>query len=184
MKKLTLFLFFACLLSSTTKAQLMAAKMIGKDASKYGIGYGLFTFLDIPIITDNQSIRIELMDLALFATKGENLFTTKKDGKGYISVKLGYKYVFSETNAGFYVIPSAGYCRTIFTKEGEEEATHGDGYAAALEGGYALAVGQKGHTVNLGLKYEYDHGNSTHILQSVGLRLSYSFGLLRKKDDY
>jgi hypothetical protein len=184
LKKLALFLLFACLLSNTTKAQLMVSKMIGKDASRFGLGYGLFTYFDIPVITDNQSIRIELMDLAFFPTKGENIFTSKTDSKGYISIKLGYKYVFSETNAGFYVIPSAGYCRTVFTKEGEDDATHGDGIAAALEGGYALAVGQNGHTVNFGLKYEYDHGNSTHIIQSVGVKVSYSFGLFRRKEDY
>lgn len=184
MKKLALFLFVACLLSTTTKAQLMVSKMIGKDASRFGLGYGLFTYFDIPVISDNQSIRIELMDLSFFPTKGESFFTSKADSKGYLSIRLGYKYVFSETNAGFYVIPSAGYVRTVFTKEGENDATYGDGYAAALEGGYALAVGQKSNTVNFGLKYEYDHGNSTHIIQSVGLKVSYSFGLFRKKDDY
>lgn len=63
-----------------------------------------------------------------------------------------------------------------------EDLTHGDGIAAALEGGYALEVGQKGHTINFGLKYEYDRGNATHIIQSVGFRVSYAFGLFRKKE--
>ena len=160
----------------------MVSKMVGKDASKFGLGYGLFTFFDFPLASGNQSFRVELMDLAFFPTKGENFFTSTADAKGYISIKLGYKYVFSETQAGFYLIPSAGYCRTVFALEGEDEATHGDGIAGALEGGYALEVGQKGHTVNFGLKYEYDRGNATHVIQSVGFRVSYAFGMFRKKE--
>ena len=156
--------------------------MIGKGSSKYGLGYGLFTYFDIPVFSDNQSVRIEILDMAIFPTKGESLFTSTADMKGYISIKVGYKYVFSETNAGFYLIPSAGYCRAIYAKEGEDKASYGDGYAAALEGGYSLAVGQKSNTINFGLKYEYDHGNSDNIIQSVGFRISFSFGLFRKRD--
>ena len=181
MKKITIFLCFVCMFSFASHSQLMVDKLVGKDASKYGLGYGLFTYLDFPLASGNQSFRIELMDLALFPTKGENFFTSTADAKGYISIKLGYKYVFSETHAGFYLIPSAGYCRAVIDKEGED-ATYGDGFAAALEGGYALEVGQKGHTLNFGLKYEYDHGNATHIIQSVGFRFSYAFGMFRKKE--
>ena len=182
MKKIILSLYFVCLLSLASQAQFMVAKLVGKDAAKYGLGYGLFSYLDIPLANGNQSFRVELMDLAFFPTKGENLFTSTADAKAYISIKLGYKYVFSETQAGFYLLPSAGYCRAVLVKEGEDDATYGDGIAAALEGGYTLEVGQKGHTLNFGLKYEYDHGNATHIIQSVGLRFSYGFGLFRKKE--
>lgn len=172
---------FITLFSVASYAQLMVAKLVGKDAANYGLGYGLFTYLDIPLANDNQSFRIELMDLAFFPTKGENFFTSTADAKGYISIKLGYKYVFSETQAGFYLLPSAGYCRAVIAKAGED-ATHGDGIAGALEGGYTLEVGQRGHTLNFGLKYEYDYGNATHIIQSVGFRFSYAFGLFRKKE--
>jgi len=183
MQKIVLSLCFISILSNASDAQIMAAKMIGKDAAKYGVGYGLFTYLDFPLANENQSFRIELMDLVFFPSKGENFFTSTADAKGYISIKLGYKYVFSETQAGFYLIPSAGYCRAVDAKEGAD-ATYGDGIAGALEGGYSLEVGQKGHMLNFGLKYEYDHGNSTHIIQSIGLRFSYAFGLFRKKNDY
>ncbi len=160
----------------------MVAKLVGKGDTKYGLGYGLFSFFDFPLANENQSIRLELIDLAAFPTKGENFFTSTADMKGYISIKLGYKYVFSETQAGFYLIPSVGYCRVAFSKQGDGDATYGDGIAGALEGGYTVEVGQKGHTLNFGLKYEYDHGNSTHIIQSIGLRASYGFGIFRKKE--
>lgn len=180
MKKTAFLLCSICLFSLASHSQIMVAKMIGKDVSKYGLGYGLFTYLDIPLKNENQSFRVELIDIALFPTKGENLFTSTADMKGYISIKLGYKYVFSETQQGFYLLPSAGYCRVTYVPEGED-ATSADGWAGALEGGYTLEVGKNGHTLNLGLKYEYDHGNSTHIIQAIGLRFSYAFGLFRKK---
>lgn len=181
MKKLMLSLGFACLCSLASHAQVMVAKIVGKDASKYGLGYGLFSFIDIPLAAENQSFRIELMDLVLFPSKGEKFFTSTAPFKGYISIKLGYKYTFSETKTGFYLLPSAGYCRVAQTYE-VEETTTGDGIAGALEGGYTVEVGQNGHTLNFGLKYEYDRGNATHIIQSVGLRASYGFGLFKKKE--
>lgn len=181
MKKILFCLLVFCLFGFSSKAQLMVTKMIGKDADKYGLGVGFFTFLDIPLAQENQSFRVELFDFGFFPTKGENIFTSTADAKGYASIKLGYKYVFSESQTGFYLIPSAGYCRAVDVKEGED-ATYGDGVAAALEGGYSIGVGQNGHAINLGLKYEYDRGNATHIIQSVGFRVSYSFGLFRKKE--
>lgn len=180
MKKISILISLICLVSFTSNAQLMVAKMVGKDASRFGTGYGLFTYLDFPMAYENQSIRLELIDLAMFPAKGEKLFTSYEEVRGYLSVKLGYKYVFSETHAGFYLLPSAGYCRVVQSDD-MGESTHGDGIAAALEGGYALEVGQKGNTINLGLKYEYDRGNATHIIQSVGLRVSYSFGMFRRE---
>ena len=181
MKKIILSLGLLCLFSYASHAQLMIAKMVGKDASKFGLGYGLFTFLDFPLANENQSLRIELLDLAFFPSKGENALTSTADAKGYVSIKLGYKYVFSETQAGFYLLPSAGYCRTVNIIEGQD-ATHGDGIAGALEGGYTLEVGQNSNSLNFGVKYEYDRGNATHTIQSIGFRVSYGFGLFRKRE--
>lgn len=181
MKKISILLFFVCAFATHSKAQLSFSKMVGNDSQRFGFGPGLFTYLDIPLAHENQSFRVELFDMSIFVLKGENFFTSTADGKAYASVKLGYKYVFSETQAGFYILLSAGYCRAIDIKEGEDP-TYGDGIAGALESGYTLEVGQNGHTLNFGLKYEYDRGNATHIIQSVGLRVSYGFGLFRKKE--
>lgn len=182
MRKISIVLLLVCALAFRSQAQLSFSKMVGNDSQRFGFGPGLFTYLDIPLARENQSFRVELLDLAIFVLKGENFFTSTAGGKAYASVKLGYKYVFSETQAGFYLLPSAGYCRAVNIKAGED-ATYGDGIAGALEGGYSLEVGQKGHTLNFGLKYEYDRGNATHIVQSVGLRVSYAFGLFRKKEE-
>lgn len=181
MKKLLTFLILCSLLSFQANSQLMVTKLVGKDASKFGLGFGLFTYLDFPLAGGNQSFRVELMDLAFYPTKGESLFTSTGDSRGYISIKVGYKYVFSETQTGFYLLPSAGYCRTVFIPFGQS-TLYGDGIAGALEAGYSLGVGQKGHAFNLGLKYEYDRGSSTLVLQNIGFRVSYSFGLLRRRE--
>lgn len=181
LKKIFLSLFIIFLFTASSQAQLMVAKMVGKDSKRYGLGYGLFTYFDIPLSSENQSFRIELIDFAFFPTKGEKFFTSTADARGYLSIKLGYKYVFSETQAGFYLIPSAGYCRVVDAKE-DQDVTHGDGVAAAMEGGYSLEVGQKGQAINVGIKYEYDRGNTEHTLQAIGLRLSYSFGMFRRKE--
>jgi hypothetical protein len=160
---------------------MKVSKLVGKNTGQFGLGYGLFSFLDFPVASGNQSIRVELADLAFYPMKGENLFTTTAGMKGYISVKLGYKYVFSEDQNGFYVIPSAGYCRVVDVQEGQE-TTYGDGVAAALEGGYSFGVGEKGHSINLGLKYETDRGGKEYVLNNVGFRISYAFNLFHKKD--
>ena len=179
LKKIILSIFLVFFFSFASHAQLMVAKMVGQDASKYGLGWGVFTFLDFPLASENQSVRIELMEFVFFPSKGESFFTTTADSKGYLSIKIGYKHVFSETQQGFYLLPSAGYCRAVVIKEGQD-ATHADGIAAALEGGYTLEVGQNGNTFNFGLKYEYDRGNAAHTIQAIGFRVSYAFGLFRK----
>ncbi len=145
MKKIILVPFFLCLFSFASHSQLMVSKLIGKGASKFGLGYGLFTYLDFPRASENQSFRIELVEFAFYPTKGENFFTSTADGRAYLSIKLGYKYVFSETQAGFYLLPSAGYCKTVFVNQGEETIT-GDGFATALEGG--LLTGSRATRAN------------------------------------
>ena len=95
MKKITIFLMFGLYVSFASHSQLMVAKLVGKDALRtvLGMAYSLTLTFHWQVAT---SFRIELMDLAFFPTKGENFFTSTAGAKGYISIKLGYKYVFSE----------------------------------------------------------------------------------------
>jgi len=158
----------------------MVSKLVGKDSKNYGLGFGLFAFIDVPLRSENQSFRIELADFAYYPTKGDGFFTAA-EGKGYLSIKLGYKYVFSETQTGFYILPSAGYGAVILAKKDEEKATQLNGVAGAFESGYSIGVGENGHMINLGLKYEYDY-NKTNVIQSVGFRVSYSFGFLGRRE--
>lgn len=168
-----------CLCSFYSSGQLLVSKLVGKDSEKYGLGFGFFGYLDIPLRSGNQSIRVELAEVGYYPTKGDGFFTSP-DGKGYVSFKLGYKYVFSETQTGFYVIPSAGLASVMLMSEDLPEADDAWGYAAALETGYSIEIGENGHAINLGLKYEYDYAKKTHVAQSLGLRLSYSFGLFQR----
>ncbi len=184
MKKLCLVSLLLIFFSSFLQAQLSITKMVGKDANKYKLGYCLFAFYDFPLNEyGNRSFRLELMDLAYFRGKENNMeingYPTTND-KGYISIKAGYKYIFSESRTGFYVEPAAGYCRVADANDYESEGSHGDGVALAFETGYSLEVGQRGHIFNVGLKYEADIAGSK--ISSVGLRFSYAFNMFRKKD--
>jgi hypothetical protein len=177
MRKLIL-IGFCLFLFSSLSAQLALSKMVGKNADKYRLGYNLFSFFDIPLNYENQSIRVELMDLAYYPGKDGNGFTTGS-ASCYLSIKIGYKYVFSETRTGFYLEPAAGYCRVVTAFEGED-ATFGDGIAGALEGGYSLEVGERGHMFHFGLKCETDRAGSAHTINSVSFRVSYQFNLFRR----
>ena len=171
--------FIICLVfvSAFTHAQLATAKVVGEEANKSKLGYGVFAFYDFPITdNENKSIRIELLDLFYFPPKTDTNTT-----KGYISIKAGYKYIFSESKTGFYIEPQAGYCRSVYAPPEEPEAIYGDGIALAIEGGYNLEVGERGNAIAFGLKYETDRGASAIIINAVSLRVSYSFGLFKKR---
>ncbi len=190
MKKILLFSVVLAFIASSIHAQLSVTKMIGKNSDQYKLGYCLFTFWDFPL-TDggNRSIRLELMDLAYFPGKEYNTTLNTPNGpalttmsKLYFTIKLGYKYIFSESRTGFYIEPSAGFGRVVDLGEDETTTTKGDGLAFAFETGYSLEVGQRGHILNFGVKYENDRGGST--LSSVGCRLSYAFNMFGRKSDY
>ena len=65
----------------------------------------------------------------------------------------------------------------------EGDGSYGDGFAAALEAGYSLEVGQRNNTIVFGLKYEADIAGKDHTINAVGFRVGYSFHLFRKRED-
>jgi hypothetical protein len=181
MKKYLLIFFIAFGFSTSSYSQLVVSKMLGKNADNSELGYGFFTFLDFPLNTENTSIRLELLDVAYYPRKNSDVYSPI----GYLSIKLGYKYVFSEDQTGFYVEPSAGYCRVVNSgAENFANADYGDGIAMAMEGGYSLGVGQKDNTVNFALKYETDRAGSGYIINSIGFRVGISFHIFKRKDSY
>ena len=100
MKKNPALFILILIISAQAHAQLSLTKMVGKNADKYKLGYCVFAYYDFPLTEEgNKSIRLELMDLAYFPSKiGDN-------ARAYISIKLGYKNIFSETKTGVYVEP-------------------------------------------------------------------------------
>jgi hypothetical protein len=86
MKQRILLLFF-CGLSVAAHSQLALSKMVGKNSDKVKLGYGFFSYYDIPLNEErNKSFRIELLDLAFFPAK-----TSADASRAYLSIKLGYK---------------------------------------------------------------------------------------------
>jgi hypothetical protein len=182
MKKI-FFLIVAIVFSSSLFAQLSITKMVGKNANKYRLGYDLFCFYEFPLNSEgySKSIRLDILDFAYFPGKDGNGFTSGS-ARAYLAIKVGYKLIFSETRTGWYIEPSLGYARVVEALEDAPEATYGDGFAAAAEVGYNLEVGQKGHELAVGLKYETDRAGTAHTISSVGLRFSYSFNMFRKRE--
>jgi hypothetical protein len=122
-----------------------------------------------------------LMDFAYYPLKNSDLDNII----GYLSIKAGYKHVFSETNSGWYIEPSIGWVRVVLnTQAFDTLKAYGDGLALALEGGYSLGVGAGDNTINFGLKYESDIAGALYTANSIGFRVSFSFHLFRKKNDY
>ena len=179
MRKKLLIILAAICISSPLSAQLMITKMVGKGADKFKLGYGVFSFYSFPVgEVGNNSVRIELLDLAAFPSKSQGWDSLVV----YLSIKLGFKHIFSnEETTGFYVEPQLGYCRVVEAQTGSIDATYGDGFAAALEAGYTVEVGQRGQHFNFGLKYETDRAGKDHTISSVGFRFSYEFNLFRRK---
>jgi hypothetical protein len=182
MRKTILISLFFFLISYAARSQLMVTKLIGKNASESKLGYGIFAFYDFPLKnTENQTIRLELLDFGFYPSKTDTVVVPI----GYLSIKLGYKYIFSETKTGFYLEPQAGYCRVVSNDPNNfsTQSSVGDGVALALEFGYCLEVGQRGHVINFGLKYEHDMAGSPNTISSIGFRVSYQFNLFRSKDN-
>jgi hypothetical protein len=179
MKKILPLFIVALLVSSLAQGQLMVSKLVGKNSENSSLGFGLFLFYEFPLSDEgNRAVRLELLDAAYYPKKDDNLNSIL----GYVSIKLGYKYVFSETKSGFYLEPSAGYCRTVLDDVDEVDAVAGDGVALGLEGGYGIEVGQRGNMINLGLKYETDIAGKETTISSIGFRVSYSFGMFKKRE--
>jgi len=155
--------------------------MIGKNSSNAKIGFGTFAFTQIPLNeVGNRNVVIEYLDFAFFPQKNEDLVSII----AYLSIKAGYKYIFSEeSNTGFYVEPSVGYCRVVSSDDDINGKGYGDGIAVAGEAGYILGVGQRDNTINFGVKYETDMAGAKYKVSSIGLRVSYSFHLFRKRRD-
>jgi hypothetical protein len=161
----------------------MVTKLVGKNFTQSKLGFGLFGYYEFPFKnTQNNSIRIELFDFGYFPTKSDTLSIPI----GYISIKIGYKHIFSETKTGFYFEPQAGYCRVVSNDPNNltTQSSYGDGFALALEFGYSLEVGERGHVINIGLKYENDIAGSPNSMSSLGFRVSYAFNLFGRRDTY
>lgn len=181
MGKLFVSIFLLVFVSTSLQAQLGVTKLFGKYSSTTKVGVNLFAHYDFPLNEDgNRRVKLELLDLSFYPPNNSDV----DDSKAYLSIKLGYKYIFSEDQTGFYLEPQLGWCRTISYLYNSSGATYKDGLAAALQTGYNLEVGERGNAFDFGLKYETDMAGSEYTLSSLSFRVSYSFHLFRRKDRY
>src|ERR1700739_3172587 len=134
-KQLLTVLFF--LLFHYAHAQVAVCQYFGKNSNDHKIGFETFTYFNIPIDKENytKSIVIEYLDVAFLPTKnpepvGETI--------GYLSIKAGYKKIFSDTRTGFFIEPQLGYADVINYPNPSEETDTRNGVAVAMIGGYNL----------------------------------------------
>ncbi|MBN8860971.1 MAG: hypothetical protein J0H29_21445 [Sphingobacteriales bacterium] len=170
-----LFILLAVSFSQISYAQLAVLKMIGKDSDKSKIGYGLFLAYNLTVSeAGNRVVTLELLDGGFFPGRQSD----KDRMIGYISIKAGYRAIFSEEGkTGFFLEPQAGYCKVV---RNDTDNNSRDGVAAALTGGYSLEVGERGSCFTFGLKYEADIAGRNYTLQSLGLRVAFIFSLAKR----
>jgi hypothetical protein len=182
MKKVLFILLIICAGYFNADSQLALTKIIGKNAKEHkAVGFGVFANYTIPLNEiGNNNLMIELMDLSFFPGKVQEAYPYDQVLRTYISIKAGYRKIFSEQSiTGFFIEPQLGYSRVVVAKESEPEAKYGDGFAAALEGGYNLEVGQRGNSLSFSLKYEADMAGKEYTIHSLGLRFGFSFLMFR-----
>ncbi len=132
------------IISLSSNAQLEVAKLIGKKSSTYGLGYGAFFKIGVPV-SDNAEVTTELGAIFMFSKAGGG------DGIGVIPITLGYRYTFNDSHSGFYAEPELGY--SFYKAISDEGDGPFNGPVWAVGGGYIFDFG--GSTgLNAGLRYE------------------------------
>jgi hypothetical protein len=178
MRKQFFLLFFSLFLAASLNAQIGIATRIGNGASTAKLGYNFFFHYDFPLNEDgNRSVKLHLVDFSFFPSKIKDDIES-----GCISIKLSYKHIFSEDQTGFYVEPQAGYCWVVSEATIELPDNIGRGLAVAMQGGYNLEVGQRGNSLDFGLKFESCMPASKYMVNSLGFRVAYAFRLFGSRD--
>ncbi|MEO6232111.1 MAG: hypothetical protein ABJB11_23730 [Ferruginibacter sp.] len=182
MKKNLLTIFALLLCAMQSSGQVSFVKLLGKNSANTTYGVGLSAFYDFPLNQSSNSMRLELMNLNIFPPKDKDLVSVAAN----ISIKLGYRHLFSETTTGFYIEPQLGFGRVVVSDPSlPNQARHADGLAIAMEGGYCVGVGERDNFFYFGLKYENDlPGNSDYNINSMALKVGYAFHLFRRNSDY
>lgn len=175
MKKIGLLAAVLVLLQLSVNAQLEIAKLIGKNSADYKTGFGGFLKFGYPV-SDAADVSLEV----------GALFFSEKQGNGYgigvLPVKLGYRYTFNGTGAGFYGEPQIGYNAYGVNSHDVNGYNVDDKFHGIVVGagvGY-LFPSLYGIQFDLGLRYEsiLYKGNSVNC---IGLRLTHNFSF-KKRD--
>jgi hypothetical protein len=160
-----------------SNAQIEVDKLIGKNASNYGIGYGAFLQFAFPA-SDAADITAE---------GGVVIFLEKDDateGIAAVPVKLGYRYTLNGEGDGFYVHPQIGY--NVYGGKSEDvngynQDTRFNGVMLSAGAGYIFYAGRT--SLDIGLRYETIIAKGINV-NYVGLRFAHSFSFGGRKNDY
>lgn len=184
MKKGIFILLITCGGYFPAHSQLALTKILGKNAKEHiAVGFGTFANYAFPLNeVGNNNLMIELLDLSFFPGIVQEAYPYDRVLRAYLSIKAGYRKIFSEESiTGFFIEPQIGYCRVVVANDNEPDVKYGDGFAAALEGGYNLEVGQRGNSLSFSVKYEADLAGKDYTIHSMGLRFAFNFLMFRRR---
>lgn len=161
----------------TGYSQAIVSKLIGKNGSSHKIGFGLFANYEF-LLGDagDRSIMLEVVDGEYFPGKPYDV-QNNSITRSFVSVKLGYKKIFSEeSRTGPYIEPQLGWVKVLVEDDQwGGEVKNKNGISAALETGYSLEVGKGGNAFIFGLKYENAMAGKDFNIQSVAFKVGFSF---------
>jgi len=164
------FLTIALFICISLQAQIEISKIVGKNGSDVGLGYGAYLKFSYPV-SDAADVTFEA---------GANIFPLKDDnthGWADIPLKAGYRYTFDQSGTGFYIEPQAGY--NIYGVDADDNKFTGLILAAGT--GY-LFKPSRWIQFDLGLLYEsaFHTGGAANY---ISLRLTHNFSLHRRNND-
>lgn len=155
-------LILCVLISINSFGQLQLSKLVGKGSDQFNLGYGGFLKFAYPV-SDAADLSLEV---------GANIFTLQENtayGWATVPVKLGYRYIFGQQGAGFYLMPQAGY--NVYGIDPADEKFKG--LILAGNAGYLFKASGK-IQIDLGLLYEtaFHQGGAANY---VAFRISHNF---------
>jgi len=171
MRKEILFILFFFFIQQAN-AQIAVAKMVGKNTSNYGMGYGAFLKAGYPV-SAGDDVTLEA-GVYIFSLNDQGY----GDGTALVPLKLGYRYTFNRQGDGFYIEPQAGYNLygiTSLNNDGyNTQNLKFNGVIFAASTGYIFSI--KSFPLDLNLHYEtiWDKGGSDNFIR-LGLLVSLHF---------
>jgi len=160
--------------AQASQAQLEIAKLVGKNSSDYGLGYGGFLKVGYPL-TVRSDVSLELGVTFFFLKAGGG------SGIGLIPLKAGYRYVLNPAGTGFYIEPQLGYNIYGGGSTIDNVVTPVRGPILSLGAGYLFKPAGK-IQIDLGLRYEsliYNGGSVNYF----ALRVTHNFSLKIRDTD-
>ena len=168
-------LFFSIIQAN---AQLGVMKLVGKNTSKYTIGFGAFIKAGFPA-SEGSDVTLEIGANIFFLNDGYGT----SDGTIMCPLKAGYRYTLDGTGSGFYIEPQVGFnlvgVTSLHDANGKQINLNYHGVVFAAGTGYLFNIWHAPFDLNLRYETVIAHGGSNNLI-SLGISRFISF---KKRED-